>query len=339
MNILLTGGAGYIGSHTALELLKAGHDVIVVDNFANSSPEALIRVEKLAARSLTQYAVDLLDRPSLEDVFRQHAVDAVIHFAGLKAVGESVSHPLEYYHTNLLSSINLVEVMEQFDVRNLVFSSSATVYGEPEEMPITEAAKVSDAANPYGRTKLMIEKILEDLQRSSRHWNIIRLRYFNPAGADSSGEIGEDPNGIPNNLLPFVTQFAVGKHPKLVVNGDDYPTQDGTCIRDYIHVTDLALGHLAALGRLQQAPGLATYNLGSGRGQSVLEVINAFEQATGLKLNYEIGSRRAGDIPESYTDPTLAERELKWQTTRSMRDICTDAWRWQQQNPNGYPEN
>ena len=336
MKVLLTGGAGYIGSHTTVELLNAGHKVVVVDNLANSSVKALHRVQRLTNHTIQFYERDILDRKSLEDIFEREQVDAVIHFAGLKAVGESVSDPLNYYHVNLSGAITLCQVMRKHGVKNLVFSSSATVYGEPKTVPITEDSQVSDAANPYGRTKLMIEKILEDICQADKSFNVARLRYFNPAGAHNSGEIGEDPRGIPNNLLPYVSQVAVGKREKLTINGNDYPTADGTCIRDYIHVVDLAKGHLAALNQLNENPGLVTYNLGTGRGYSVLDIVHAFEQANGLKLSYVIGPRRAGDIPTSFTDPTKAKTELNWSAEQDIVDICRDAWRWQQQNPEGY---
>lgn len=336
MHILLTGGAGYIGTHTAVEFIRAGHAVSIVDNLSNSSVKAVRRVERLTNASIDFHELDLLNEPSLEDVFRDGNFDAVVHFAGLKAVGESVSKPLAYYKNNLSGTINLIECMLRHGVDKLVFSSSATVYGEPERVPIDETFAIQDAASPYGRTKLMIEKIIEDVCRSTPSFNVARLRYFNPAGAHESGEIGEDPTGIPNNLLPFVTQFAVGKRDKLVVFGNDYPTPDGTCIRDYIHVVDLARGHLAAMAKLQELPGLVTYNLGTGNGYSVLDIIHAFEKANGLKLSYEIGPRRPGDIPASFTDPSLARNELGWVAEKTIEDICRDAWRWQQKNPNGY---
>lgn len=338
MKVLLTGGAGYIGSHTAVELLDAGHEVVVVDNLSNSSVKAIHRVQRLTNRTIQFYERDVLDRPALDDIFARENVDAVIHFAGLKSVGESVSEPLKYYHVNLSGAIVLFEVMRKHNIKNLVFSSSATVYGEPEIVPITEQARVIDAANPYGRSKLMIEKILEDLCRADPTFNVARLRYFNPAGAHISGEIGEDPRGIPNNLLPYVTQVAVGKRSQLTVHGNDYPTEDGTCIRDYIHVVDLAKGHLAAINHLLQNPGLVTYNLGTGKGYSVLDIIHAFEEANNLKLPYVIGPRRAGDIPTSFTDPAKAIAELNWSAEKSIVEICRDAWHWQQKNPEGYNE-
>ncbi len=339
MRILVTGGAGYIGSHTCLELLNAGHEVVVVDNLSNSKEEALRRVGELAgpdaARRLTLHRVDLLDRAALDAVFGRAPVDAVIHFAGLKAVGESVAIPLRYYHNNVTGTLILCEVMAAHGVRNLVFSSSATVYGDPARVPITEDFPLS-ATNPYGRTKLMIEDILRDLGRADPAWNAILLRYFNPVGAHASGRIGEDPNGIPNNLMPFVAQVAVGRLPELRVFGNDYPTPDGTGIRDYIHVVDLALGHLAALDRLAANPGVVAYNLGTGRGYSVLEMVAAFEKVTGRQIPYRIVARRPGDVAVSYADPTRAQAELGWRAVRGLADMCADTWRWQSQNPNGY---
>ena len=338
MRVLLTGGAGYIGSHTALELMNAGHEVTVVDNLANGSKVALKRVGRLANKLADFHEEDLLDVVGLERVFAADRYDAVVHFAGLKAVGESVADPLRYYRTNLVSTINLCEAMVRHGVTQLVFSSSATVYGEPERIPIDEACSVADAANPYGRTKLFLERILEDFARANPVMNIARLRYFNPAGAHVSGDIGEDPNGIPNNLLPFVTQVVVGKHEQLVVNGVDYPTPDGTCIRDYLHVSDLASGHLAALEKLATKPGLVTYNLGTGKGHSVFEVIKAYEEANNVTVPYSIGPRRPGDIPTSYTDPTKANTDLNWRAEKSMLDICRTAHLWQTRNPDGYPD-
>jgi UDP-glucose 4-epimerase len=335
MQILVTGGAGYIGSHTVLELLNAGHAVVVVDNLSNSKEEALKRVQAITGRGLTFYRVDLLDKEALTAVFARHAIDAVIHFAGLKAVGESVSMPLRYYHNNVTGTLVLCKVMQAAGVRNLVFSSSATVYGEPETVPITESFPLS-ATNPYGRSKLMIEEILRDLHVADAAWNIALLRYFNPVGAHASGRIGEDPSGVPNNLLPYIAQVAVGKLPHLRIFGGDYPTPDGTGVRDYIHVVDLALGHLKALDRLTQNPGVVTYNLGTGRGYSVLEMVAAFEKACGRAIPYQIVERRPGDIPTSYADPSLAAAELGWRAARDVDAMCADAWRWQSQNPQGY---
>ena len=334
MNILVTGGAGYIGSHTCLELLQAGYQVVVVDNLVNSKEESLRRVQKLAGKDLEFHRVDLLDQPALEAVFARSPIDAVIHFAGLKAVGESVTIPLRYYHNNITGTVTLCEVMQKYNVKNLVFSSSATVYGVPRIVPITEDFPLS-ATNPYGRTKLMIEEILRDVA-AVQSWNVALLRYFNPVGAHASGQIGEDPNGIPNNLVPFIAQVAVGKLPELAVFGNDYATHDGTGVRDYIHVTDLALGHLKALEKLALNPGVVTYNLGTGRGYSVLEVVVAFEQACGRKIPYRIVSRRPGDVASSYADPTKAKRELGWSATRGIAEMCADAWRWQSGNPDGY---
>ncbi len=335
MNILITGGAGYIGSHTCLELLQAGYEIIVVDNLMNSKEESLRRVQKLAGKKLTFYKVDLLDRENLEKVFENHSIDAVIHFAGLKAMGESVNIPLEYFHNNVSGTLILLKVMQNHDTRNIVFSSTAGVYGESKIVPITEDFPLS-VLNPYSRSKLMIEDILRDLYKSEPVWNIALLRYFNPVGAHPSGRIGEDPNGDPNNLMPFVAQVAIGKRPFVRVWGNDYPTPDGTGVRDYIHVMDLAIGHSKALEKLMTNPGLVTYNLGSGRGYSVLEVIHAFEKACQDKIPYQIMDRRAGDAAISYADPTKANRELNWSAQRTLDDMCMDAWRWQSQNPNGF---
>ena len=335
MNVLVTGGAGYIGSHTCLELLEAGHRVVVVDNLVNSSEEALRRVEELAGRPVVFHRADLSDRPAVEELVRGESPDAVIHFAGLKAVGESVEQPLLYYRNNIDSTLALCEAMGACGVKNLVFSSSATVYGEPQQLPLTEEAPLQ-ATNPYGRTKLFIEHILRDLQRSDPTWNITLLRYFNPVGSHKSGRIGEDPNGIPNNLMPYITQVAVGKLQELSVYGDDYATPDGTCIRDYIHVVDLARGHLKALDRLASAPGLETYNLGTGRGSSVLQVIEAFGRALGRPIPYRVVGRRPGDAAAAYADPSKAARELGWEAELDLDAMCADAWRWQQTNPAGY---
>lgn len=335
MKILVTGGAGYIGSHTCLELLKDGYEVVVVDNLSNSKEESLKRVQELAGKTLTFHEVDLLDKKSLDAVFSGASVDAVVHFAGLKAVGESVTIPLSYYHNNVTGTLILCEVMGKHNVKNLVFSSSATVYGDPHKVPITEDFPLS-ATNPYGRTKLMIEEILRDLHRADEAWNVVLLRYFNPVGAHPSGRIGEDPNGIPNNLLPYISQVAVGKLPLLSVFGNDYPTPDGTGIRDYIHVVDLALGHLKALEKLTTNSGVATYNLGTGQGYSVVEMVSAFEKASGKKVPYKIVGRRPGDIASCYADPSLAREELDWSTEKGINEMCADAWKWQSGNPNGY---
>ena len=335
MNILVTGGAGYIGSHTTLALLEAGYQVTVVDNLSNSKEDSLQRVKALSGKSIQFHQVDLLDYEKLDQVFTRTAFDAVIHFAGLKAVGESVGIPLRYYHNNVTGTLILLEVMKKHKLYNMVFSSSATVYGEPKTVPITEDFPLS-ATNPYGRTKLIIEDILRDLYQAEPEWNIALLRYFNPVGAHISGRIGEDPNGIPNNLLPYISQVAVGRLPFLRVFGDDYPTPDGTGVRDYIHVVDLAEGHLRALEKLGQKPGLVTYNLGTGRGYSVLEVLRAFEQACGKPIPYQIFPRRPGDIPTSYADPTRAQHELGWQANLGIIEMCADTWRWQSTNPQGY---
>ncbi|MEJ2638529.1 MAG: UDP-glucose 4-epimerase GalE [Desulfosarcinaceae bacterium] len=335
--ILVTGGAGFIGSHTCVELLSGGYEVVIVDNLANSKMAAVHRVEELTGRAPAFYEVDLLDAEALAKVFGAHQVDAVIHFAGFKAVGESVEKPLAYYHNNITGTLVLVEQMRAFDVKHLVFSSSATVYGDPHKVPITEDFPLQ-ATNPYGRTKLMIEEILRDLALSDPEWQIALLRYFNPVGAHASGRIGEDPNGIPNNLLPYISQVAVGRLAELSVFGGDYDTPDGTGVRDYIHVVDLAQGHLAALRRLTANPGLVTYNLGTGRGYSVLEMVKAFEAACGKSLPHRIVARRPGDIGTCYADPTKARNELDWEAKLGIDAMCADAWRWQTQNPEGYPE-
>jgi len=335
MAILVTGGAGYIGSHTCIELLEAGYDIVVVDNLSNSKPEAVKRIRELTNKDFRFYPVDLLDKPALSAVFMDNRIDAVIHFAGLKAVGESVEIPLRYYHNNVTGTIILCEVMQEFGVKKMVFSSSATVYGMPERVPISEDFPLCPT-NPYGRTKFMIEQILQDLYVADNQWSIALLRYFNPIGAHESGQIGEDPNGIPNNLMPYITQVAVGKLPKLRVFGNDYPTPDGTGVRDYIHVVDLAIGHLKALEKLASNTGVFTYNLGTGKGYSVLEVIAAFERVSGKKIPYEITARRPGDVASCYADPSKAKQELNWQAEKGLEDMCRDAWRWQVNNPHGY---
>jgi len=335
MNILVTGGAGYIGSHTCLELLQAGYEIIVVDNLCNSKEESLRRVQEITDKKLKFYKVDLLDRDHLENVFENYPIHSVIHFAGLKAMGESVNIPLEYFHNNVSGTLNLLQVMKKHKVRNIVFSSTAGVYGEVKTVPITEESPLS-VLNPYSRTKLMIEDILRDLYIAEPQWNIALLRYFNPVGAHTSGRIGEDPNGVPNNLMPYVAQVAVGKWPFVRIWGNDYPTPDGTGVRDYIHIMDLVNGHVKALEKLHTNPGLVTYNLGTGRGYSVMEVISAFEKACQHKIPYQIMSRRPGDAAISYADPTKANRELKWFAQYTMEDMCMDAWRWQSQNPNGF---
>ena len=337
MKVLVTGGAGYIGSHTILELVASGHEVVIVDNLVNSDREAIRRIEKISGNSYPFYEIDCSDAVKLGQAFVEHEIDAVIHFAGLKAVGESVAEPLHYYQNNLGSTLALCTVMQKHKVNKLIFSSSATVYGPPSELPLKESSQVGiGITNPYGQTKYMIEQILRDLIQSNPTWQISLLRYFNPIGAHSSGLIGEDPSGIPNNLLPYVSQVAIGKLDKISVYGDDYDTPDGSAVRDYIHVVDLARGHVAALGHLPAAGTIETFNLGTGRGTSVLELINAFEQACGKTLAYEIAPRRRGDIASCYADASKAARQLGWQATNTISDACADAWRWQLQNPNGY---
>lgn len=337
MKVLVTGGAGYIGSHTCIALLEDGHIPVVVDNFSNSKPEGLRRVQEITSKKFAVHSVDVRDRMALANVFAQEKPDAVIHFAGLKAVGESVAKPWLYYDNNLVSTVVLVEVMQEAGCRQLVFSSSATVYGIPEKVPLDEGAALS-AINPYGRTKLMIEDMLRDLVQAEPEWRIALLRYFNPVGAHESGRIGEDPNGIPNNLMPFISQVAVGRLPQLRVFGGDYPTVDGTGVRDYIHVVDLAQGHVRALDWLAQADaaGATAINLGTGQGYSVLEMIRAFEAASGKKIPYEIVARRPGDAASCYAQPALAERLLGWRAERGIDIMCRDAWHWQSGNPHGY---
>ncbi|MBH5317291.1 UDP-glucose 4-epimerase GalE [Paenibacillus sp. GSMTC-2017] len=337
MAILVTGGAGYIGSHTCVELLNAGFNIVVVDNLSNSHPEALKRVTELTNKSFPSYFIDLMDRDSLDHVFKEHHIDAVIHFAGLKAVGESVQFPLKYYHDNLMSTTTLCEVMEENNVRQLIFSSSATVYGVPQHVPIDENAPIG-AINPYGRTKQVIEQILHDLVQSNPNWSVAILRYFNPVGAHKSGRIGEDPSGVPNNLVPYIAQVAVGKLTEVSVYGKDYDTLDGTGVRDYIHVVDLALGHLKALLKIRATQGVCTYNLGTGQGFSVLEMIQAFQEASGRTIPYRISNRRQGDIATCYAETTKANTELNWIAERGIEEMCRDTWRWQSMNPNGYRE-
>lgn len=334
MNILVTGGAGYIGSHTCIELLDSGYDVVVIDNLCNSEDESLRRVEKITDKKLKFYKGDIRDLPLLQKIFSENKIDAVIHFAGLKAVGESVKIPLEYYENNIGGTLTLCKAMRDAGVKSIIFSSSATVYGSPESVPVREDFPLS-ATNPYGRTKLMIEEILKDLNVSDNKWNITVLRYFNPIGAHKSGLIGENPRGIPNNLMPYITQVATGKLEKLRVFGNDYPTPDGTGIRDYIHVVDLAKGHVAALKNASSA-GVHIYNLGTGKGYSVLEVVSAFEKASGVKIPYDITPRRPGDIAEVYADPSKAFKELGWKATLGIEQMCEDSWRWQSGNPDGY---
>ncbi len=337
MHILVTGGAGYIGSHTCLALLDCGHRVTVVDNLSNSSRESLRRVEELTGQKLAFFQVDLLDRPALAGVFAQcgEKIDAVIHFAGKKAVGESVEKPLLYYNNNITGTLTLCEVMAAHGVKNLIFSSSATVYGDPATVPITEDFPLS-CTNPYGRTKLMVEEILRDVHHADREWNVCLLRYFNPVGAHPSGRIGEDPDGIPNNLVPYIAQVAVGKLGQLSVFGSDYLTPDGTGVRDYIHVVDLAEGHVKALDNVLRRPGVAIYNLGTGKGYSVLDMVRAFAEASGREIPYRIVARRPGDIAACYADPTRALVELGWQARYGLAEMCRDAWRWQKNNPRGY---
>jgi UDP-glucose 4-epimerase len=336
MRVLVTGGAGFIGSHTCLELLNADHEVVVVDNLANGHREALRRVESLAGRALSFQQADLTDRTALAALFGQHAFDAVIHFAGLKAVGESVAEPLRYYQTNVSGTLNLIEQMARHGVFKLVFSSSATVYGEAQRTPIDEEHPLAPR-NPYGRTKLVCEELLRDLGRADERWRCMLLRYFNPVGAHASGRIGEDPSGPPSNLLPYIAQVAVGRLPELRVYGVDYPTPDGTGIRDYIHVVDVAVGHLRALEQLERQPGVVAYNLGTGRGHSVFEVIAAFERVSGRRVPYRAVERRPGDSAVSYADPARAARELGWAAERDLEAMCADAWRWQAANPQGFP--
>ncbi len=335
MAVLVTGGAGYIGSHTVVELLKAGQDVVVVDNFCNSHPVVLERIAQIAGRSPIFHELDVRDGAALADVFSQHQIDSVIHFAGLKAVGESCQIPLTYYQNNIAATLTLCEEMAKAGVFNLVFSSSATVYGDPHAVPIREDFPLS-ATNPYGRSKLMVEEMMRDMVKADPRWAVVLLRYFNPVGAHESGLIGEDPNGIPNNLLPFITQVAVGRLPKLSVFGDDYATPDGTGVRDYIHVVDLAIGHLKALERMQKGRGVFTYNLGTGKGYSVLDMVKAFEAASGREIPYQIAPRRSGDIAECWADPAFAATELGWTAQRDLQQMMQDSWRWQSQNPNGY---
>lgn len=337
MAILVTGGAGYIGSHTCVELLNAGYEIIVLDNLSNSKPESLKRVNEITGKKFKFYKVDLRDRDGLKKVFSENMIEVVIHFAGLKAVGESVQIPLRYYHNNITGTLVLCEVMQKYNVKKLVFSSSATVYGMTEHVPISEDFPLK-AINPYGRTKLMIEEILRDLHDSDNSWSIVLLRYFNPIGAHQSGRIGEDPNGIPNNLLPYITQVAVGKLKELKVFGNNYPTPDGTGVRDYIHVVDLAQGHLKAVEKVMSTAEVDAYNLGTGKGYSVLEMVDAFEKASGRKICYKVYERRSGDMGISFADPSKVKRELGWVAVRGIEQMCADAWHWQSNNPDGYKE-
>ena len=338
MTILITGGAGYIGSHTALELLNEGYDVVVFDNLSNSSQESLRRVEELTGKQVCFYEGDVQDEDALRAMFKEQKIDAVIHCAALKAVGESVQKPLEYYQNNISGTLTLLKVMREVGVKNIVFSSSATVYGSPEEMPITEACPKGQCTNPYGWTKSMMEQIMSDVQKADPSWNVILLRYFNPVGAHKSGRIGEDPKGIPNNLMPYISQVAVGKLEKLGVFGNDYDTPDGTGVRDYIHVVDLAIGHVKAINYIFTNPGLDVINLGTGQGYSVLDMVKAFSRACGKEIPYEIKPRREGDIAMCYADPSKAAKVLGWKAERGLDEMCEDTWRWQSQNPGGYEE-
>ena len=338
MAILVTGGAGYIGSHTVVELQNAGYDVVVLDNLSNASEKALDRVSKITGKPVKFYKADILDRDALNDIFDKETIESCIHFAGLKAVGESVVKPWEYYENNIAGTLTLVDVMRKNNVKNIIFSSSATVYGDPAQIPITEECPKGQCTNPYGWTKSMLEQVLTDIQKADPEWNVMLLRYFNPIGAHKSGTIGENPNGIPNNLMPYITQVAVGKLKELGVFGNDYDTPDGTGVRDYIHVVDLAKGHVKALKKIGENPGLAIYNLGTGKGYSVLDIVKNFEAATGVKIPYVIKPRRAGDIATCYCDASKAEKELDWKAENGIRDMCEDSWRWQSNNPQGYEE-
>ena len=336
MSILVTGGAGYIGSHTCIELLNAGYDVVVLDNLYNSSEKALERVEQITGKKVTFYKGDILDKEFLNQVFEKEEIESCIHFAGLKAVGESVEKPWEYYHNNITGTLVLTEVMKKHGVKKMIFSSSATVYGSPKEIPITEECPKGTCTNPYGWTKSMLEQILTDMQKADPEWNVVLLRYFNPIGAHPTGLMGENPNGVPNNLMPYITQVAIGKLACLGVFGNDYDTPDGTGVRDYIHVVDLAKGHVKALKKLEENGGLSVYNLGTGVGYSVLDIVKNFEEANGVKIPYEIKPRRAGDIATCYSDASKAKRELDWEAEYGILEMCRDSWNWQKKNPNGY---
>lgn len=338
MAVLVTGGAGYIGSHTVIELQNAGYDVVVADNLSNSCEESLKRVTAITGKPVTFYKVDILDKAELDEIFTKECINFCIHFAGLKAVGESVAKPWEYYYNNISGTLVLLDVMRRHNVKNIIFSSSATVYGNPAFVPITEECPKGEITNPYGQTKGMLEQVLIDIQKADQEWNVIILRYFNPIGAHKSGTMGENPNGIPNNLMPYITQVAVGKLNSLGVFGDDYDTPDGTGVRDYIHVVDLAVGHVKALEKIKQNAGLSIYNLGTGHGYSVLDIVKNFEAASGVKIPYEIKPRRAGDIAACYADPAKAKEELGWTAERGIKEMCEDSWRWQSTNPNGYEE-
>ena len=336
MAVLVTGGAGYIGSHTVVELQNAGYDVVVLDNLSNASEKALDRVSKITGKPVKFYKADILDRDALNNIFDKETIESCIHFAGLKAVGESVVKPWEYYENNIAGTLTLVDVMRKHNVKNIIFSSSATVYGDPAQIPITEECPKGQCTNPYGWTKSMLEQVLTDIQKADPEWNVMLLRYFNPIGAHESGLIGEDPKGIPNNLVPYIAQVAVGKLEKLGVFGDDYDTPDGTGVRDYIHVVDLAKGHVKALKKFEQEPQVSIYNLGTGIGYSVLDVLHAYEEACGKKLPYEIKPRRAGDIATCYCDATKAKEELGWVAEKGIKEMCADSWKWQSMNPDGY---
>lgn len=336
MAILVTGGAGYIGSHTVVELQNAGYEVVVLDNLSNASEKSLDRVSKITGKPVKFYKADILDRDALNEIFEKEEIDSCIHFAGLKAVGESVAKPWEYYENNIAGTLTLVDVMRQHNVKNIIFSSSATVYGDPAIIPITEECPKGQCTNPYGWTKSMLEQILTDIQKADPQWNVVILRYFNPIGAHKSGTIGENPNGIPNNLMPYITQVAVGKLKELGVFGNDYDTPDGTGVRDYIHVVDLAKGHVKALKKIEDNSGLSIYNLGTGKGYSVLDIVKNFEAATGVEIPYVIKERRTGDIATCYSDASKAERELGWKAENDIKEMCADSWKWQSNNPNGY---
>ena len=338
MAILVTGGAGYIGSHTCIELIKAGYEVVVVDNLYNSSKESLKRVEAIVGQEIKFYEADIRDAAAMKNVFDNEKIDAVIHFAGLKAVGESVAKPITYYDNNINGTLVLCNAMKEAGVKNIIFSSSATVYGDPAFIPITEECPKGQCTNPYGWTKSMLEQILTDIHTSDPEWNVVLLRYFNPVGAHESGTIGEDPKGIPNNLMPYITQVAVGKRECLGVFGNDYDTHDGTGVRDYIHVVDLADGHVKALKKIEEKAGVCVYNLGTGNGYSVLDMVKAFSKACGHEIKYEIKDRRPGDIATCYADPAKAKAELGWEAKRGLDEMCEDSWRWQSNNPNGYGE-
>ena len=338
MTILVTGGAGYIGSHTVVELQQADYNVVVLDNLSNSCEKSLERAKAITGKEIPFYKADILDRTALENIFSKEKIDAVIHFAGLKAVGESVQKPWEYYENNIAGTLTLVDVMRRHGVKNIVFSSSATVYGNPAFIPITEECPKGQCTNPYGWTKSMLEQILSDIQRADPVWNVILLRYFNPIGAHKSGIMGENPNGVPNNLMPYITQVAVGKLKQLGIFGNDYDTHDGTGVRDHIHVVDLAVGHVKALRKIEEKSGLKIYNLGTGIGYSVLDIVKNFEEATGVKIPYVIRERRAGDIATCYSDASLAKAELGWEAQYGIKEMCADSWRWQKNNPNGYED-